>query len=228
MDWKEKAIHLLKDSLYPIPTELNELDWKSGLSENTDRLAQHLSAFANLKGGGILVFGIHNDGSCFDLSREEVEKTVQTIGNIALNNLIYPIQIEHAVMAFEGHPLLFIYIPEQTEKPVYLRGRDVFTSYHRSAGQTVKMSRNQVKAMIAASQGVTFEMQVALGELTSDEVLKLLNYRSLYQILDKNVPSSTDSIINRLNDFHLCENENGKWNITNMWRHSVQFHYPQT
>lgn len=216
MDWKEKAIHLLKDSLYPIPTELNELDWKSGLSENTDRLAQHLSAFANLKGGGILVFGIHNDGSCFDLSREEVEKTVQTIGNIALNNLIYPIQIEHAVMAFEGHPLLFIYIPEQTEKPVYLRGRDVFTSYHRSAGQTVKMSRNQVKAMIAASQGVTFEMQVALGELTSDEVLKLLNYRSLYQILDKNVPSSTDSIINRLNDFHLCENENGKWNITNM------------
>lgn len=216
MDWKEKAIQLLKNSLYPIPTELNELDWKSGLSEKTDRLAQHLSAFANLKGGGILVFGIHNDGSCFDLSREEVEKTVQTLGNIALNNLIYPIQIEHAVIAFEGHSLLFIYIPEQTEKPVYLRGRDVFTSYHRSAGQTVKMSKNQVKAMIAASQGITFEKQVALGELTSDEVLKLLNYRSLYQILDKNIPSSTDSIISRLNDFHLCEKENGKWHITNM------------
>ena len=186
------------------------------MSEKTDRLAQHLSAFANLKGGGILVFGIHNDGSCFDLSREEVEKTVQTLGNIALNNLIYPIQIEHAVIAYEGHSLLFIYVPEQTEKPVYLRGRDVFTSYHRSAGQTVKMSNNQVKAMIAASQGITFEKQVALGELTSDEVLKLLNYRSLYQILDKNIPSSTDSIISRLNDFHLCEKENGKWHITNM------------
>lgn len=50
MDWKEKAIKILKDSLYPIPSELNELDWKSGLSDKTDRLAQHLSAFANLKG----------------------------------------------------------------------------------------------------------------------------------------------------------------------------------
>jgi len=47
MDWKEKAIKILKDSLYPIPSELNELDWKSGLSDKTERLAQHISAFAN-------------------------------------------------------------------------------------------------------------------------------------------------------------------------------------
>ena len=48
MDWKEKAIKILKDSLYPIPSELNELDWKSGLSDKTERLAQHISAFANI------------------------------------------------------------------------------------------------------------------------------------------------------------------------------------
>ena len=35
MNWKEKAIKILKDSLYPIPSELNELDWKSGLSDKT-------------------------------------------------------------------------------------------------------------------------------------------------------------------------------------------------
>lgn len=52
MDWKEKAIKLLTDSLHPVPAELNELDWKSGLSDKSDRLAQHISAFANLKGGG--------------------------------------------------------------------------------------------------------------------------------------------------------------------------------
>ena len=47
MDWKEKAIKILKDSLYPIPSELNELDWKNGLSDRTDCLVQHLSVFAN-------------------------------------------------------------------------------------------------------------------------------------------------------------------------------------
>ncbi len=49
--WKEKAIEVLNKSLHPVPTELNELDWKSGLSEKTERLAQHICAFANQKGG---------------------------------------------------------------------------------------------------------------------------------------------------------------------------------
>lgn len=216
MDWKERAILILKDSLYPVPTELNELDWKSGLSEKTDRLAQHISAFANLKGGGILVFGVHNDGTCFNITKEEVDKTVQTLGNIALNNLVYPIKIDHSVMTFEGYSLLFVYIPEQNDKPVYLRGKDIFSAYHRSAGQTVKMSRNQVKAMIAASQGITFEKQTALGNLTTKDVLEVLNYQSLYQILDKNIPNSSDNIINKLHDYHLCEQEGEKWNITNL------------
>ena len=42
----------------PVPSELNEIDWKSGLSDKTDRLAQHISAFANHLYGGILVYGL--------------------------------------------------------------------------------------------------------------------------------------------------------------------------
>ena len=155
MDWKEKAIKTLKDSLFPVPAELNELDWKSGLSSKTDRLAQHISAFANYKGGGMLVYGVNNDGTCFNMSKEDIDLTIEKLGNIAKNNLCYSIQIDHSVMEYEGYSLLFIYIPEQKEKPVYLRGRDIFDAYHRSAGQTVKMSKNQVKAMIAESQGIT-------------------------------------------------------------------------
>ena len=216
MNWREKAIKILKDSLYPIPTELNELDWKSGLSDKTERLAQHISAFANMKGGGILVYGVHNDGTCFDLTKEEIDRTLQTLGNIAHNNLVYSISIEHSVMEFEGHSLLFVFIPEQADKPVYLRGKDIYSSYHRSAGQTVKMSRNQVKALIAASQGITFEMQTALDNLTKDEILNLLNYKALYRILDKNVPQSTDSIIERLADYRLCKQVGTNWVITNL------------
>lgn len=73
-----------------------------------------------------------------------------------------------------------------------------------------------MKAMIAASQGITFEKQTALGNLTAKDVLEVLNYQSLYQILDKNIPNSSDSIINKLHDFHLCEQEGEKWSITNL------------
>ena len=69
MDWKEKAISILRNSLIHVPIELNELDWKSGLSPKTERLSHHISAFANLKGGGMFVFGVNNDGSLFSISK---------------------------------------------------------------------------------------------------------------------------------------------------------------
>ncbi len=46
-NWIETALHILTKSLYPIPVGLNELDWKSGLSDKNNRLTKHISAFAN-------------------------------------------------------------------------------------------------------------------------------------------------------------------------------------
>ena len=111
MDWKEKAIKILRNSLFPLPTELNELDWKSGLSPKTERLAQHLSAFANLQGGGMLVFGINDDSSLFSISKQESDKIVQTLGNIAKNNLNYSIEIEHAIIEYDSKKKFATYIP---------------------------------------------------------------------------------------------------------------------
>ena len=216
MDWKDSAIKILRDSLYPIPNELNELDWKSGLSDKTERMAQHLSAFANRNGGGLLVFGVHDDGTCFSMNKAEIDKIVQKLGNIAKNNLSYSIPIEHSVIDFDGHSLLFIYIPEQKDKPVHLRGHDLYTAYHRSAGQTVKMSRNQVKALIATSEGITFEQKIAQNNLTKGDILKLLNYKALFRLLDKQIPLSEDAIIERLTQYHLCERKGESWAITNL------------
>jgi len=93
MDWKEKAIKILNDSLKPVPSELNELDWKSELSPKTDKLAQHISAFANLSGGGFMVFGVNNDGELSSIIKTNADIIIQKLGNIAKNNLNQPIMI---------------------------------------------------------------------------------------------------------------------------------------
>ena len=192
MSWKEKAIKYLEDSLYPIPTELNEIDWKSDLSPKSERLAQHLCAFSNLKDGGFLVFGVNNDACMLSITKEKADEIIKTLGNIALNNLSQSIQIQHNVIEYKGNSLLFIYIPEQMEKPVYLRGKTIYDSFHRSAGQTVRMSKDAVKFMISASHGISFESQVAMSELSLDEVLDLLDYKSFYErmvdYIMKNLP----------------------------------------
>lgn len=145
MDWKERALELLKDSLEPVPSELNEIDWKSGLSDKTDRLAQHISAFANHLYGGILVYGVNDDGSLFSLGKEQIDDIVKKLGNIAHNNLSHRIQIEHAVEPYNGENLLFIFIPEEQEKPVHLRGKDIYDSYYRSGGRLLKCRQNRCR-----------------------------------------------------------------------------------
>ena len=216
MSWEEKAIKYLKDSLYPIPTELNELDWKSDLSSKSERLAQHLCAFSNLKDGGFLVFGMNNDASIFSVTKEKADEIIKALGNIALNNLSQSIQIKHNIIEYNGNSLLFIYIPEQTEKPVYLRGKTIYDSYHRSAGQTVKMSKNTVKFMISASHGISFESQIAMSKLSIEEVLNLLDYKNFYERLDKNVPKSTDSIVSMLSEYDFVLHNENTLDITNL------------
>lgn len=216
MHWTERAIQLLKDSLEPVPSELNEIDWKSGLSDKSERLAQHISAFANHLYGGVLVYGVNDDGSLFSLSKEQIDDIVKKLGNIAHNNLSNHIQIEHSVQCYAGHNLLFIYIPEEREKPVHLRGKDIYASYYRSGGQTLKMSAKQVQALIAKSRGISFEENAALDNLTQEQVLELLDYQTLFRLLDKNVPKSTDTILSMLKEMGYCTETNGIWTITNL------------
>ena len=45
--WIESAEQCLEECLVPVPHEVNELDWKVRLSENRERLIEHLIASAN-------------------------------------------------------------------------------------------------------------------------------------------------------------------------------------
>ena len=206
-NWKEHALESLYRSLYPVPQELNEIDWKGSLSNKTERLAQHLCAFANLKSGGILVFGVNDDATFVELTKEAIEDIINKLGNIAKNNLAWSIQLEHAVLKFEGNALLFVRIPGQQNKPVYLRGRDIYDSYIRSAGHTVKMSREQVHEMLAQSHGITFEKQVACGGISAKRVLELLDYKKLYELINRRIPQDTERIIEQMIEFSMIEEQ---------------------
>lgn len=214
--WKDIAMQLLNKSLKPFPIELNELDWKTDISENGNRLAQHMSAFANYQGGGFLVFGINNMGQSIDLCKETMDIIIQKMGNIARNNLAQPIGIDYLVTDFNGTPLLFIYIPEYQDKPVHLRGRDIYESYKRSAGQTVKLSRQEIKHLIAISTGLDYESNIAATRIESDEVLKVLDYDGYFTLLDKRLPDTRQAILDALTDDGLIKGAAANWNVTNM------------
>ena len=216
MDWKEKAIKLLDKSLKPVPQELNEIDWKGGLSDNKERLAQHICAFSNLLGGGILVYGVNNDASLGEMTQDKIELVVNRLDNIAQNRMFTPIQLDHAVMEYAGHALLFVYIPEFREKPMYLRGTDIYNSYIRSAGHTVRASRQQLRQMIADSEGVSYENRIAKQGVAGTEVLKLLNYKKLFELLGHQQPSTENGILSFMEELNICHNSSKGYNTNRL------------
>ena len=202
-NWQEQAIKALEDSLYPVPQELNGIDWKCALSDKSDRLAQHLCAFSNTKNGGYLVFGVNNDTSFVVLTKDEIEEITNRMGNIAKNNLAWSIQLEHAVVDYQGHTLLFIRIHEQTNKPIYLRGKDIYEAYIRSAGHTVKMSKEQVHELIAQSHGLSFEDRVAKSGVSREEVENLLDCPKMFELLGRNLPSDKQQMMKLMEEYGL-------------------------
>lgn len=216
MSWKDKALQLLEKSLKPVPQELNEIDWKGGLSNDKERLAQHICAFSNIAGGGILVFGVNNDATFAEMSKDEIEHVVTRLDNIAQNRMYSPIRLSHEVMEYDGHALLFIYIPEYREKPMYLRGSDIYNSYTRSAGHTVKMSRQQVRQVIADAEGVPYEERVAKRGLSAEEVVQLIDYPKLFELLRRPVPTTTEMILEYMDQLNICHKEDLTYCITNL------------
>ena len=214
--WQEQAVTSLEDSLYPIPQELNGIDWKCTLSDKSERLAAHLCAFSNTTGGGYLVFGVNNDASFIALSKEEIEEIVSRLGNIAKNNLAWSIQLEHAVVEYKGYALLFVRIHEQANKPIYMRGKDIYEAYIRSAGHTVKMSREQVHELIALSHGLSFEERVAQSGLTFEGVERLLDCNKLFELLDKKMPSEKKLMMKQMAEYGLVVEKGDLYDILNL------------
>ena len=152
----------------------------------------------------------------FTPSREQAEDIIKKIGNIARNNLNISIRIEHTSIDINGYGILLVHVPEQKDKPVYLRGMTIYDSYYRSAGQTYKMSRPQIHAMLAATEGLTFEDRTATSGITAEKVMTLLDFSQFYKLVKKPVPSGIDHIVEGMEAYGFCRKEDGAWSITNL------------
>jgi len=150
------------------------------------------------------------------MDKATIEETTKKLGNIAKNNLAWSIQLEHAVLDYKGHALLFVRIPEQQNKPVYLRGRDIYEAYIRSAGHTVKMSREQVHEILALSHGLTFEKRVARSAVMEETVLELLDYEKLYELIDKRIPQDKSRIMDQMCEFGMIDRKDDRYDILNL------------
>lgn len=216
-NWILKAISYLDKSLGKVPSELNEIDWKETLSPKNDKLCQHISAFANMPGGGFLVFGINNKmASIVGIQRAEADNIIERLASLCRDSLNPLVKIDHNIETFRVEELLFIYILESAIKPVHLKGKTIEDSYIRSGGTTRKASRADVGALMLNSKTPTWEELHASKLLNEVEVITLLEYDKVLELLGKPVPSDIKEILKWLEDEKMLVDVDGKgYYITN-------------
>lgn len=216
-DWITKAYAYLDKSLGKIPSELNEIDWKQYLSPNNDKLCHHLSAFANQPGGGYLAFGINNKSAkVIGIDREKVTKIVDKLASLCRDGVEPLVSIDHSVEEYEEKTILFIYIRESAIKPVHLSSQSIEESYIRSGGTTRKASRQEVGALMLNSKSPSWEELHASKLLSAIEVITLMEYGKILELLDKPIPNDINEILKWMEDEKMVVNVDGKgYYITN-------------
>ncbi|MBI3527446.1 MAG: ATP-binding protein [Betaproteobacteria bacterium] len=184
--WIDRALGLLWQSLAPLATEPNELDWKSGLSPNKERLVEHLSAFSNYPGGGFLIFGIDNANSrSIGVTQEQVGKIVGQLSNLGREGVEPPIVLDHAVVPWETVSLLLVLIPEQSIKPVHKRGKSIEHAWVRSGGTTRTASRQEVGALMMNSRTPRWEDLRASSRLSTTEIVAQIDSTAISKLLER-------------------------------------------
>ncbi len=205
-NWINRAVSLLEHSLLPMPQELNELDWKENLSPNNEKLTRHLSAFANLPGGGFMVFGIEDStGKLNGITQKEASIIIEKLSNLGRDALSPFIKLDHSIELFQEVPLLFVFITESAAKPVHLKSGTIEDTFIRSGGSTRKASRQEVGGLMLNSKTPQFEELHCSSLKNEQEILNLLDYRSIFKLLNKPVPQNNQEILQWLTDERMIE-----------------------
>ena len=213
--WIPEALRGLSESLAPVPHEINEIDWKERLSDNSARLAEHLMAFANHPGGGTLVFGVGDDGVVIGISADEVAVVVGSLTNLGRDAVEPPLALDHAAVNFGGGNVLLVRVSEQAVKPVHRRGKSIEETWIRSGGTTRKASRQEVGALMLHSSTPRWEDLRASPLLTIADVQNVLDLESIAKLLQRPLPEDAQDLARWLIDENMVLPEGRGFYVTN-------------
>ena len=140
--------------------EPNELDFKETLSEDTDRLKEHINAMGNLEGGGIFVFGVTNN---FKLSNRQIahEEVLKRMTNLAADSQSPPLKIRPLTLKSPTLGELFaIHVMQGLTLPVFIRDRSPWGGngcFKRSGGSTLSMTDDEIRELLSRSRSLSLD-----------------------------------------------------------------------
>ncbi len=216
----EPELLSLLTSLRSEPQETEWIEFKHN-NEDPSMIGERLSALANVaallsKELSYFVWGIedktHNVvGTAFKPKQAKVgnEELESWLSHHLTPRLDFRI---HEFMA-EGKPIVVIENPPAQHTPV--RWKDA--AYIRVGSYTKKLNEHPEKerSLWRLLSQQPFEKRIAIGNVSDDEVLSLLDYDSYYRLTKQALPITKNGILQRLATENMVVPKAGKFDITN-------------
>ncbi len=218
---EKEELSILIDELRALPHESEWVEFKVN-NTNPQRIGEYVSALSNSacienKEFGYLVFGIENEKH--QAVGTDFKPRIEKIGNQELENwLITQLEPQPGVSIFEfayqSKNMVVFQIDPASNRPVHFKGE----AYVRVGSYTKKLKDHPEKEskIWQKAKHTVFEKDYAMRNISADKVLELLDYPSVFKLLQIPLPTNKEGILAKLVEEKLIVTKLQKYHVTNL------------
>ncbi|MFH1134522.1 MAG: ATP-binding protein [Pseudomonadota bacterium] len=222
IDRPESELLGILAELRKLPRETEWMEFKHNNAE-PDEIGEYLSALANAaaltgKVNGYLLWGVENGsheivGTTFNplttkVGAQELESWLLSLLSPKINFRFYHFQAG-------DKPVVLLEIGAAFRHPVQFKNTEFIRigSYKKKLKDFPEKERELWRVF----DRIPFEKEIAAESMAAEDVLKLLDYSSYFDLLSLPLPEGRDGILAALaSEEMIARSEGGKWNITNL------------
>ena len=189
-------------------SENEHIEYKAASTQyDLDKTMRYCVALAN-ENGGKLILGVNDNRN---IVGSTAFKDIGKVKSKILSKLNIRVDIDE-VYDGNGRVLIFNIPSRPIGSPLHYDGAYLM----RSGEELVPMSPDQLQKIFSEGKPA-FELQIAKHDLSSDEVVSLLDIQGYFDLMQVPLPETRDGMIDRfIREKLLVKNTKGMYDITNL------------
>lgn len=215
----QNELKILLSELRALP---NETEWLEFKVNNSTEIGEYISALSNSacianKNRAYIVFGV--DDKSHRIVGTKFNQNQKAKGNEDLipwiSRLLEPrINFQFYEVFVDDEKVIIIEIQAASNTPVKFSG----TAYIRIGSYKKKLDDYPEKQRLiwTKESSVIFETGIAAKNITLENVINLLDYKSYFELTGNNIPTNTDSLIEKLTQEKIIRKNKNNYDITNL------------
>jgi len=216
-----EELNILLEELRALPNESEWAEFKHNNS-NPQEIGEYISALSNSaclenREFGYLVFGVEDKthkilGTSFQPRREKIG--AQELENWLATQLEPRIDFKIFEFTAQKNNIVLFQISAADNRPVSFRG----IAYIRVGSYKKKLKEHPEKErkIWRKAKNIVFEKESAIKNISADKVLELLDYPSVFKLLNIPLPPDKEAILEKLEEENLIVKKLKRYNITNL------------